>query len=287
MALGELELRRWALTDSLLRAGSTLPLVTTNIERRVGEDRWQPLGARYRVVDVSGVRIAFLSVLPEGRTSTYAAEQAKGELRILPGLATTREAARLLKGKARPGSFGKSAVLDRNEAEHLARERADLIVLLGYLDKDGTQVYADSLPEIDVILGGIRQARDEQPVRLGNAIVNRSGQRGVAVAVTDLVVSPANEITEFSGQTVELVESMPEDPAVAARANAAKEASDEEAAARRALKRKLREEEAQRDREARRGLEEQPTSPSSPDPEPVTPPAGGPQPTPRVRGRAH
>ncbi len=287
VALGELELRQWSLTDSLLRLGTKLPLVTTNIERRAGEGEWKPIGARYRIVDVDGVRVGFISVLPEGRTSSHALEQTKGAVRMLPAIPTTREVARLLKGASAGGS---PRILDKSEVKRIAGERVDLLVLLGYLDQRGMQDVADSIPEIDLILGGVHQARDEQPVRLGGAIVNRSGDRGVAVAVTHVVVSPASEIVEFSGRTAVLDESLPHDPQVEATAQAATEASERDRVARREKKRKERLEQLRLEREQQeRDREPGPAAPA-PSPAggaaPAAPEPGGAPAGSRVKGRS-
>jgi 2',3'-cyclic-nucleotide 2'-phosphodiesterase (5'-nucleotidase family) len=272
VTLGELELRQWALTDSLLRAGSKLPLVTTNIERRVGDDDWKPVGARYLTVDVDGVRVGFISVIAEGRTSDYALQQTKGVLRILPALETTREVAHLLKGT---GAGPSSRILAKDEAKRMARDRVDLLVLLGYLDKQGTQTFADSIPEIDLILGGLHQAPDASPVKLGHAIVNRSGDRGVTVAVTDVVISPRNEISEFSGRTVVLEESFPEDPQVEALAEAATGASEQDRAIRRDRKRKERMENMENMEKLRLEHEGQPAGLAEPSADPAAPPRSG------------
>jgi len=260
VALGELELRQWSLTDSLLGLGTKLPLVTTNIERRLGDDDWKPVGARYRIVDVDGVRVGFISVLPEGRTSSHALEQTKGAVRMLPAVETTREVARLLKGVSAGNA---PRVLDKNEAKRIAADRADLLVLLGYLDRQGTQAFAESIPEIDLILGGVHQARDEQPVQLARAIVNRAGDRGVAVAVTHVVVSPQNEIVDFSGRTAVLDEHHPYDAQVEALAQDTAAASERDRAARRDKKRKERLEKLRQEREQLRDLKLDPANPDA------------------------
>ncbi len=265
VALGEYEVAEWTLTDSLLGLGSTLPLVTTNVERRAGED-WKPVGARCRVVEVDGVRVGFLSVLDEGRNTTAALREAQGAVRVLPPIATTREVARLLKGTG--AQLAPAArVLHEAEAKRLARERADILVLIGHLDDVSIQTFADSIPEIDVILAGTHQDRDEQPVKFGRAVVNRSGDRGVAVAVTNLVVSPGNEIVDFSGQAPALDPSWPEDPHVAAVVAATTEASRRAVDAMLERKRQERMErfrlmQAQRQRETGGG---QPGAPLAPD----------------------
>ncbi len=250
VAMGEMELRQWELTDSLLQAGSTLPLVTTNVERNV-DGHWRPVGERYLLLDIKGVRIGVISALPLGRTSSRALEQTRDELRLLPAMETTREMARLLKRRIAPRQAETQQITSREEVERLARDQADLIVLLGYLDQQGMQSFADSIPEIDVILGGYRQPRDEGPQRLGHAIVNRSGNQGQIVCVTGVTLSPSNELLAFGGENVLLTKDYPEDPAVAAIAQAAKDASD---AARKARLERLRaqnEERLSRQRERR------------------------------------
>ena len=229
VTLGELEANQWSLTDSLLQLGTTLPLVTTNIERRGGDD-WQPVGSRCRVVEIDGVRVGFLSALIEGRAVASLAERTGGAVRVLPALETVREVARLLKGVA-AGPTRAPRAIGKAEAMRLARESADILILIGYLDNPIMQTLADSIPEIDVILGGIHQPRDAGPLRMGHAIIQRAGDRGGAVAVTDLVVSPVNEIVEFGGRAALLDEGWPEDPQVAAVVAVATEATKRDVAA--------------------------------------------------------
>ena len=197
VGLGELGIRHWHLTDSLQQA-CPLPIIGTNIEIR-RDGNWGPVGVPYRIIEKRGVRIGFLSVTNESPFSTHSyAELGSENFRILDPLATTRRVAAELKKKT------------------------DLVILLAHLDESTMEAYADSLRDVDVMVGGYRVAGDEEPTRIGSTIINRSGERGIRMAVTNLTISPESEILSFSGPNVLLTETLPEDSLVTVAAEKAK-----------------------------------------------------------------
>jgi len=213
VTLGEIELEQWSLVDSLQKA-LALPLVVSNVERQV-DGQWQPVADRQRIIESNGVRIGFISAISESQINQTALEQSGETFRVLPPMETIYE----LIGKLRP--------------------RVDVLVLLAHLDLKIMEQYASSLPEVDVVLGGHVTRLDEAPLLVGQTILNRSGTRGQFLANTRLIVSPENEIVDFGGVNITLGPDYPEDPLVAAAAEAAKEESA-----------RLRRERTQRHREA-------------------------------------
>lgn len=222
VTLGEIELEQWDRVDSLQQV-MPLPLVVSNVEIQIG-GTWQPLADRYRIIESGGVRIGFISTISESQINQTALERSAGTFRVLPPMSTTTE----LISELRP--------------------RVDVLVLLAHLDLKVMEQYASALPDVDVVLGGHVTRLDEAPLLVGDTILNRSGTRGQYIANTRLIVSPDNEIVDFGGLNITLDRSYPEDPDIAAFAEAAK---DESARVRRERTQRRREE-AAREREATR-----------------------------------
>ncbi len=207
VTLGDQELNAWDLTDSLLNA-SPLPVVCTNIEHRVG-GLWRPLGHRYVITEVGGVRVGILSVFSEEEMPRVSLQQLGARYRILDPRETTRRVAREL------------------------RDRVELLVLLAHLDPDVMEDYAVEFEEIDVIVGGHHPRNDKQPAQFGNTIVNRSGRRGQVLGQTRLVITPRGELVDWGGHNVTLERTFPENAEVAQIAIEAKQKDTEASRARR------------------------------------------------------
>jgi 2',3'-cyclic-nucleotide 2'-phosphodiesterase (5'-nucleotidase family) len=212
VTLGEMEFRTWDLVESLMVA-HPLPIVCTNVEKLVG-DRWVPIGDPYRILEMNGVRVGVMSVIGKSQLSDPVVSGTEDRIRRLEPMETTRKVAAVL------------------------REKADIVVLLAHLDPRAMEQYASSLEEVDVLLGGHMVPKDEGPVLIADALVNRSGTRGAHLGITRLVVSPQDEIVDFGGLNVTLSPDFPEDPAVA---EAAQMAKDEGARLRKAANVKRRE----------------------------------------------
>jgi 2',3'-cyclic-nucleotide 2'-phosphodiesterase (5'-nucleotidase family) len=178
-----------------------LPIVCTNVERLVGEE-WVPLGERYRIVEVTGVRVGILGVIDEHQFTDLVMKKTGNRVRRLPALEAIREVAALLQLKT------------------------DLIVLLAHVPSKHMEIYAASIPEVDVVLGGHVTRKDEGPVLIGrDGIVNRSGSRGMHVSMTRVIISPQGEVADFGGMNITLTKDFPEDPLVAEAAQSAKDRS--------------------------------------------------------------
>ncbi len=195
ITLGPQEFKQLALIDTL-RAHTSVPVICTNVERKVGDD-WVPLTEPYRVQEINGVQVGFLSVIDEIQLNQSTIRDAGDNLRVLPPMETTRRVAAEL------------------------REKADVVVLLAHVDSRTMEQYASTLKDVDVVLGGHVTRNDEAPLMMGKSIINRSGTRGQHLAVTRLIVSPEDEIVDFGGVNVTLTKDFPEDPDVASRAEQA------------------------------------------------------------------
>lgn len=242
VTLGEMELEQWDLVDSLQQM-MPLPLVVSNVEiQRDGV--WQPVADRYRIIESNDLRIGFISTISEGQVNQTALDRSSGTFRILPPMSTTTELIAEL------------------------RSRVDILVLIAHLDLKVMEQYAVALPEIDVVLGGHVTRLDDAPLMVGETILNRSGTRGQYIANTRLIVSPDNDIVDFGGLNITLTADMPEDPEVAALAEAATEQS---ARVRRERTQRAREEAARKREAIREGAQQ-----TSPTPGRMTMPVAGP-----------
>lgn len=201
VTLGELELSQWNLTQTLMEE-YPLPIVCSNVEQ-ISDGEWIPVGERYRLLDINGVKVGFLSVIGEGQLTRVMLDKADGQIRLLAPMETTVAIASEL------------------------RRQVDIVVLLAHLDPRAMEQYASVLTDVDVIVGGHVTRKDEGPRLIGGTIINRSGTRGQHMGITRLIISPHGEIVDFGGLNFTLVPSYPEDEAVKAEVERVVEASNE------------------------------------------------------------
>jgi len=193
VCLGEIEYSHWELVKQLMQE-SPLPVVSTNVEQLV-DGQWVPVGEKYRILDVEGVRLGVIGVISEEQFTTPILNKVEGEVRVLPPL---------------------------EQIESAVAELApvtDIIVLLAHMDSKSLEQHASLLADVDVVLGGHVTQNDDMPLQIAKAIVNRSGTRGQVLATTRLIVSPKGEVVDFGGKNVTLVPGYREDPEVLAAVN--------------------------------------------------------------------
>ncbi len=199
VGLGEVEFGHWNLTKQLMQE-HPLPIVSTNVEY-LADGAWKPVGEKYRIVTVDGVKIGIVSVVSEELFSTLKKPEVENELRLLPPMAEIERTVNLLD------------------------PQVDMIVLLAHTDAKMLEQYASLQPKIDVVLGGHMTQNDEMPIQVANAIVNRSGTRGQTLSTTRLIVSPTGQIVDFGGKNVTLDPGYKEDPTVLAEVQQVMEAA--------------------------------------------------------------
>lgn len=200
VTLGELEFGQWDLVDSLMRA-TPLPVVCTNVEA-LREGQWLPVGERFRILEINGIRVGVLGVVGPTQLSPTVIRTTGDRVRLLP-----------------PEESVRTAVAE-------IREQTDLIVLLAHLDPQAMEQYGASLAEVDVIVGGHMTTADTGPQLASRSIINRGSTRGQYMAVTRLILSPEGRLVDFGGLNFTLDPEFPEDPAVAQAAENAKATSD-------------------------------------------------------------
>ncbi len=201
IALGELEFGQWVIAESLM-AICPLPIVCTNVERLVN-DEWKPIGEPYRIVEKNGIRIGVVSVIDKVQLSDVVVKKSGHIVRLLDPMESV------------------TATIEEIES------KTDMIVLLAHLDSKAMEAFGSSIEGIDVVLGGHMAKKDEGPLLVANAVVNRAGTRGMHLASTRLIISPDDRIVDFGGKNITLTADIPEDPVVADLALTAKTRTDE------------------------------------------------------------
>jgi len=190
VALGEIELRNWSLVERLIQE-FPLPIVSTNIERLV-DGRWVPVGEKYRILDVDGVKVGVVSAVAEDLASPLMLRDYEDRLRILPMM---EELTRTLE---------------------VLSPQVDVVVLLAHMDGRTLEQQASLIQNVEVVLGGHATQDDHMPIQVSEVIVNRSGTRGQTLATTRLIISPEGQIVDFGGRNVTLEPTYKEDPQVLA-----------------------------------------------------------------------
>jgi hypothetical protein len=185
MIPGIFDLSHWPAFRELM-AGRAIRMLSSDVRIREG-DSLVPIAARSLVVTRADVRIGLLGVI-----GTEEFEQVTAEDDIV--LEHQDPAAAIA------------------ELTPDLRERCDLVVVLACMaDKDAVE-FAEQLQGVDALLGGHVSIASDRPLRVGDVIVNRSGQRGQHLSTTRLILSPHNEIVDWGGFNFRLTKDVPGDP---------------------------------------------------------------------------
>ncbi len=201
VALGREEFDKWDITQQWMRE-DPIPIVCTNVEQLVG-GRWEPIGEKYRVVTVSGVKVGIVSLISENQLLPSIVSRYNDTLRLLPPLDTVQGAVNELR----------------------AKKGAEIVVVLAIVDNDALEQFATLLHGVDVIVGGYQPPNRSAAELVGDVVVNRVGSRGQFVASTRLIVSPQGKRVDFGGLNIALGAGVSEQPEVLAQVKAAKNES--------------------------------------------------------------
>jgi 5'-nucleotidase/UDP-sugar diphosphatase len=91
----------------------------------------------------------------------------------------------------------------------------DLIIALSHRGWEADSALASSEPRVDVIVGGHTHAILDEPTRVGNALIVQVGAKGVILGKLDLDVKKG-KVVSCSGEQLEVSDSTPSDPKMAA-----------------------------------------------------------------------
>lgn len=94
----------------------------------------------------------------------------------------------------------------RKYVAELKKKNVDLIVVLSHIGIDVDQALADSVADIDVIIGGHSHTALFQPIKRNRAIICQAGARGRWLGKLDLVVDLAGDsVYKYEGKLIETV----------------------------------------------------------------------------------
>jgi hypothetical protein len=192
MTLGERELR-FGVERYLGPGVEAPPVVLTNLYRRT-DDGAAPVGRRFLVRDIAGVRVGVFGILDSGV---------------------------LLKSETST-QFTLGDVFSETEAavSELRSEGTEIIVMLSQVELAVTDSLLRHVPEIDVVAMGHPTSQTRLAhMTVGNTIVVQAGTRGQNLGYLDLTVGPSGEIVEYAGRSIPLEKQIRDDPAVVALAN--------------------------------------------------------------------
>jgi len=150
-----------------------LPLVSANARDRRGK----PLAEPMRMIDVAGRRIAVIGVLDP----RYATDQVD----VTPAQAAVLDAIAAIAGPC------------------------DSILVLAYLPEDALRALAETLPEVDLVVGG-PTGQPVPPTQIGPTLLTSATKQGKFLAVVSREDNPG--AGKLTGRIVELDETIADDP---------------------------------------------------------------------------
>lgn len=98
-------------------------------------------------------------------------------------------------------------------AARRAGRRADIVVLLSTMDRSSLETIAQSVPEVDVIIGrGLQLRPVAVPGVEGEVVFQASGSEGKYLGLLTLQLDAQGRVTDFAGRATSLTEHYPDDP---------------------------------------------------------------------------
>jgi 5'-nucleotidase/UDP-sugar diphosphatase len=109
----------------------------------------------------------------------------------------------------------------RKYITELKKQHVNLIVVLSHIGVDADKALADSIPDIDVIVGGHSHTSLFQPIKRRHTIICQAGARGRWIGELDLTVDLAGDsVFQYDGKLIEtVVGNVAPDPIAAAKVN--------------------------------------------------------------------
>jgi 2',3'-cyclic-nucleotide 2'-phosphodiesterase (5'-nucleotidase family) len=187
MTLGELELGRGPEFVRMILRESRVPVTLANARFA---DTGQPIGERFFVREVNGIRTA-IAGLVASKCGDRDQPIRESQFRI-----------------AQPAEVAAGLLPEM-------RASADLVIVLAHMTAADARQLAGAVPGIDVIVVGHAPGTGG-PARVGGSLIVEPGSRGYSVSETRLVLDPENRIVSHSDATVVLaVDRIGEDAATA------------------------------------------------------------------------
>ena len=193
MALGAGDLRLGLEVLRARIAEAQFPILSANV---LAADTGQPFATSHFIKNVGGYRVAILGLTDIGGIETFLGEDAHA-LKLLDPLETAR----------------------RTIAE--LQPQADVVIVLSHLGTQLNRQLADTVPGIDVIVGGLVMEWPGEPWRsqvndtlLVEAEIPSTGHAGRQIGVLRLQLESERRITDSTWENVSLTADYSDDPDV-------------------------------------------------------------------------
>ena len=93
-----------------------------------------------------------------------------------------------------------------------AKRQVDLLVLISHCGFDADKVLAQDYPDIDLIIGGIRQTLVNPPFKSGKTIIVQAGENAQNVGKLILKIGQDKKIESYGCELIPLTKDVPDDP---------------------------------------------------------------------------
>jgi len=197
---GPRELSIWPPFLELKNRG-TIPVVSSNLTVKT-EGGEEPVGDPYIILPVNGIKVGLISLMGGGEFASA---------RVPDGVEF---------------SIRDPYTTAQDLVPRVHRE-ADVVVLMSQMSNTDTDRLIQAVPGIDVTLYGHSARYQEKAQKVGETIINQTGDRGQYLGELSLIVDPAGRIVDYGSKNATLGKDYPEDAEVAKLVTEAKAEANE------------------------------------------------------------
>ena len=173
MTLGNHDFDNGQENVSKFHALVSFPIVNANLLKE-----GKPIAATYKILEIAGIKVGIVGLMTKYFHEVVAKSRVEGlELLSLP------EAAKSIVREIDP--------------------LTDLIILLSHAGVDEDRELAREVPGVDIIIGGHRHARLEEPVIENGVIIVQTGSRTSNLGKLEIVVQ-GDSVSEYKGELIPL-----------------------------------------------------------------------------------
>lgn len=162
-----------------------LPFISANIVRCDEKMCWN-LTDGYKIKEVSGVRVAIISIINPDIFVLFPKDKVKG--------VEIRNATQTIKG----------LVSD-------LKKRSDILILISHSGDEEDKKIANSISGIDLIVGGHSQTLHKEPVKIKNTLIVQTGKDGHRVGRLTLKLDKDKKIKSYEHSLILLTKDTPDD----------------------------------------------------------------------------
>ncbi len=197
---GPREIEEWDLFNELVADGR-IPVVSSNLYREVEGERI-PLWQRHLILDVDGVRVGLFGLIG-GTEFAGAAVPVESGVRF------------------------QDAEEAMEEMIEELRPQVDLVVMMAQMSSRTANDLLTRIPGVDVALYGNRPSFKPEAQWVGETLVNQTGSRGQYMGSVTVIVDPDGNVIDSGSFNKPLLDPIPKQPEMLARAEEADDISKE------------------------------------------------------------